>query len=157
MFGLTNSMSVRLTLLYSTCAFLTVVAITTAMFLGLKKNIGQDEANALQRVMTGIDQLLADPVNNATLLETLVDPGHNGDAAGEAQFIRVRDGVGRALFETSGMAETLPSVKFSGALLATTAIRYKSMDGHAYYLSSMPATVNDRRAQRPLYIEAATD
>ena len=149
-------MRAKLTLLYSTSAFATLVVLTVAMFLGLQKNINRDEENALVREMGAIDDLLRDPSGNAALINRAVDPGQGGDAAGEATYIRVRDDS-HVLFETSGMAASLPISAFATALGKHRANRYVTNEGHAYLLAAARVARPEDSPDHSYTIESATD
>ena len=155
---MTISIKVRLMLLYSACAFTTLVLVTLAMFFGLQKNIMQDEAHRLVGEMAAIGDLLGDPIGNASLLSAEVDPGQRGEAAGDPTYIRVRDQRHQILFETSGMSKVLPSSAFDETLMDGAPIRVETAAGEAYMLASAVAPNADKRPDHlPLIIEVAKD
>ena len=152
-----HSMTTRLALLYWACAFATLVVMAVALFIPLRKDINRDEAETLVHETDEVDDLLSDPVGNATLLRLAVDPDRDGNVFGKAIYMRVRDGRGDTLFETTGMPAQLPSTAFQSTSPDGRPWRHVTPDGHPYLITSTASGSTPPSITLPLVIEAAVD
>ena len=151
-----SSITTRLALLYAAAALGTVVATSVTLFLGLKFNLGRDEAEALQRTIDEMGDLLADPAGNAALLASAVEPARNGRPEAKSLYVRVRDASGAIVYETTGMDARFPADSFAGPLSNGQSIRFATRDGRPYLLdaAASPGSSHGTR-QAAFTIEAA--
>jgi two-component system, OmpR family, heavy metal sensor histidine kinase CusS len=128
-------MTARLVLAYSAAAFCVLLIVTTSLFWVLRSSIWRDDADALEREIIELTDLLRDPTGNAAMLALEVNP-HRGNSSVPARtYLRVAGSDHQTRVETQGMGELLPEALL-GTATANGTTRVRASDGRPFLVTA---------------------
>ena len=97
------SIAARLTMWYACSAFVLILVASAFLYQALRKSLAREEELFLADRIQDVRELLSHRPDNTAMLEQEVDEGSRYIQA----YLRILDGQGRVVAETSGMSQVL--------------------------------------------------
>lgn len=136
------AMTTLLTFYYSGSVLLLLITASVFLYVGLVRNMLQQDQSFLEHKMEVLTALLqTNPLDRAGLDQEVLEEAEISSRSPSPFMLRVLDQNARIVVETPGMAKTLPAARFSsGAARAANKVFWRPRGGEHFLRSSTTVT-----------------